>query len=549
MIILHGYLLEGSGSNLWTRAIIRTLCLLGKTVHLMCQDPHPEAYDFISEVWKYPINNSSPILSFKRSIPYPGECIMHKPDIGDVLPVYVRDKYEEFEQVVPMVELDNKSLENYLSWNLKALELILAKYPIKIIHANHAVLMSVVALRASEKANVPFIIMPHGSAIEYAVKKDERLHNLALQAFSHASQIFTISSEMQERLVQTFPQIKHIRKKTQLLNLGVDTSLFSPLAHDQRKNSIEKLGTLLRDQPRGKTVSQMKHFEKALSTIKKYEDLIEIIEEFSNYELKFPDEAFEEWLLGEIPWNSAKILLFVGRLILTKGFHLILAALPLILSQHPLTFLIIIGHGPLRELLQAFLWALSAGNKELAIEIIESRAQKGSSITESLGHLQHFFSELKKKNQLDYYFEQAQHVNVSAHVLFTGYLTHEYLRYIFPCADIAIFPSIIAEAGPLVFLEAMASGTFPMGMYFAGMKVSIDSANEVLPEDVVELMKIRQNADHSVLDIMNNVNNVLSMEKSVSNELRTLAVRKYDWKNIAKIMLKTFDQIYNSPPK
>ncbi len=35
--ILHGYLLDGSGSNLWTQSIVRTQCRAGETVHLMCQ--------------------------------------------------------------------------------------------------------------------------------------------------------------------------------------------------------------------------------------------------------------------------------------------------------------------------------------------------------------------------------------------------------------------------------------------------------------------------------------------------------------------------------
>jgi hypothetical protein len=43
--ILHGYLLEGSGSNLWTRAIIQSLCRPGETVHLVCQENHPERMD------------------------------------------------------------------------------------------------------------------------------------------------------------------------------------------------------------------------------------------------------------------------------------------------------------------------------------------------------------------------------------------------------------------------------------------------------------------------------------------------------------------------
>ena len=53
-------------------------------------------------------------------------------------------------------------------------------------------------------------------------------------------------------------------------------------------------------------------------------------------------------------------------------------------------------------------------------------------------------------------------------VVFTGYLTHRELRHLFPCCDAAVFPSVVAESGPLVF-EALASGCFPLGTYFAGM--------------------------------------------------------------------------------
>ena len=45
--LLHGYLLEGSGSNLWTRLIVEALCRQGRTVHLMAQENHPERYPFL----------------------------------------------------------------------------------------------------------------------------------------------------------------------------------------------------------------------------------------------------------------------------------------------------------------------------------------------------------------------------------------------------------------------------------------------------------------------------------------------------------------------
>jgi hypothetical protein len=51
---------------------------------------------------------------------------------------------------------------------------------------------------------------------------------------------------------------------------------------------------------------------------------------------------------------------------------------------------------------------------------------------------------------------------------------------IYPYCDVAIFPSIVAEAGPLVLIEAMASGCYPMGTYFAGMGANIDIAASAL---------------------------------------------------------------------
>src|SRR6266545_8040754 len=49
--LLHGWLLEGSGSNLWTRSIITALSRKGETVHLVCQENHPDRYDAIAEAY------------------------------------------------------------------------------------------------------------------------------------------------------------------------------------------------------------------------------------------------------------------------------------------------------------------------------------------------------------------------------------------------------------------------------------------------------------------------------------------------------------------
>src|SRR5687767_12525544 len=132
---LHGYLLEGSGSNLWTRQIIQSLCRTGHTVHLVCQEPHPERYDFIAEAYTYELNGDV-VTSLTRDVPYPGRCIMHKPRLGATLPVYVWDKYEEFSRVVPMVDLPTHEIEAYIERNLAVVKRIVLEHEITVMQAN-----------------------------------------------------------------------------------------------------------------------------------------------------------------------------------------------------------------------------------------------------------------------------------------------------------------------------------------------------------------------------------------------------------------------------
>ena len=194
--ILHGYLLEGSGSNLWTRSVVESLCRQGETVHLMAQENHPERYPFIAEARRYLPGGAAETFYRREGGPDGGGCVLHKPALGDTLPVYVWDKYEEFSNVVPMVDLPDAAIDDYLERNVAALLRIVRENPVTAIHANHAVLMSVVAQRVSAATGIPFTIMPHGSALEYAVKRDERFLRRAPDAFAAAGLVFVHGDEM-----------------------------------------------------------------------------------------------------------------------------------------------------------------------------------------------------------------------------------------------------------------------------------------------------------------------------------------------------------------
>src|SRR3954471_14139430 len=73
VLIFHGYLLRGTGSNVYNARLAAALARLGHDVELVCQDRDPAAAG-LSDLG-------------------PGTVSVHVPDIGRLLPVYVADRY------------------------------------------------------------------------------------------------------------------------------------------------------------------------------------------------------------------------------------------------------------------------------------------------------------------------------------------------------------------------------------------------------------------------------------------------------------------------
>lgn len=450
--LLHAWLLEGSGSNLWTRSIITALAKSGETIHLVCQENHPDRYDAIGEAYRHKLSGAVERI-FKRDTPYLGNCILHQPEIGDTLPVFVRDKYEEFENVVPMMEMNDADIELYIERNVAVVRRIVAENDVTAIHANHAVLMPVVAERVSRATGIPFTIMPHGSDIEYAVKKDARFKRHASSALIDCARVFTIGKEMRDRMTTVFSDLPNIESKFIELHLGVDTSQFDPASHEKRDDEIALLEKVLDGSPRAAV---------------------------GEYESKLPDADLEK-KLRQVNWRLDPVLLFTGRLISAKGIQHVIEAMPKLLEEVPDLRLIIVGHGPLRAPLQARI-------RELLIP--EDR------------------------------------------IIFTGYLTHRELRFLFPCCDVGVFPSMVREAGPLVFLESLASGCFPLGTYFAGMAASIDAVTRDLPAEVGETMKL--GVETTTDDLVRQVPRALKIAPKYKEELARIARERYDWVSVAR---------------
>ena len=536
LAILHGYLLEGSGSNLWTRSVIESLCRMGETVHLVCQEPHPEQFDCIAEAYRYHEDGRVEQM-LVRAVPYEGRCIMHKPQLGPTLPVYVWDKYEEYANAVPMINLDDAAIERYLRLNERVVMKVVTGNDVHAIHANHAVLMSVVAQRVSHATGIPYSIMPHGSALEYAVKKDARFHAMAASAFADASVIFVIGDEIRTRVETIFPDVPDLARKFSGLPLGVHTWRFEPVPRERRRENIGRLLVSLAGKPRGRRPEQLARMLADVSSATSTDELRRIFTSVK-YDTKAPDADLED-KLQQLDWEHDAILLYVGRLISAKGVQSGIAALPLLLAEDPGARMLLVGHGPLREVMEAMLWGMEQGDRALVERIVDCGRilegdPDGAAGSTELTQMRLFLEHLRGRgdDELDLYFDLARRYVRSDRVVFTGYLTHEELQHLFPCCDAGIFPSIVREAGPLVFLEALASGCFPLGTYFGGMKASIDSIADALPDYIVDAMKL--DPRDPVADIVANVSTALRFGVRYKDVLARTAQARYDWTSVAE---------------
>src|ERR671917_2085836 len=92
ILIFHGYLLRGTGSNIYNASLVRALARLGHEVDLLCQERDWDA---------------------------PEGVTVHNPGIGRVLPVYVADTYEGFD-AKPYAQLSDAELDHYLDSNVAA---------------------------------------------------------------------------------------------------------------------------------------------------------------------------------------------------------------------------------------------------------------------------------------------------------------------------------------------------------------------------------------------------------------------------------------------
>src|SRR4051812_11965288 len=192
ILLWHGYLLGGTGSNVYTRSLAREWSRSGQDVTVFAQEPHPELYDL-------------------------GGAQVVRPDIGGILPVFVLDEYEGLEAKL-LRGLTAEERGRYVAADAEALR---AHLPADLVFANHVVPGGPVAAAAGAR----HAVKAHGSELEYAMRGNEELSAWGRESLARAEAVFVGSEHIRKVLDEVVGHVERVHE----VPPGVDVDDFRPL--------------------------------------------------------------------------------------------------------------------------------------------------------------------------------------------------------------------------------------------------------------------------------------------------------------------------------
>jgi glycosyltransferase involved in cell wall biosynthesis len=477
ILVFHGYLLAGTGSNVYNARLAAAFVRQGHEVHLLCQDRHPEQQGFISAAGDW----DAGALEVRElrvtppgggggevEAPGAGHCTVYRPDIGGLLPVYVSDRYEGI-QARTFAECSDEEVADYVEANVAAVRELVELISPDVALANHLVMGPAILARALG-GRVPYAVKVHGSALEYTVKPEpERFLPYAREGVAGAAGILVGSHHTAASLWQALAD-SQVERRTRLGPPGVDVERFTPREPRAAQAGLAALTARLRALPEGPAAAAGA-------------DAQDSVDAFAR------DERAAGEALGRLDPARDRLVAFVGKLIVSKGVDLLLAAWPLVLEQAPSAKLVVIGFGAYREGFERLRDALQQGDIERAREIaragrsLEADPEAAGPSADAQLPLRHLLAFLDALHGASLERYQAAARALEERVVLTGRLEHEELSELLPACEALVVPSTFPEAFGMVAAEAAACGVLPVSAAHSGLaEVSKALARAVPPE-------------------------------------------------------------------
>jgi glycosyltransferase involved in cell wall biosynthesis len=191
IFVWHGYLLGGTGSNIYARQLAREWSREGHDVVVFSQEPHPERFDL-------------------------GGAETVRPDVGGFLPVFVLDEYDGYE-VKRVQDSTRAQLDGWVEANATSMR---ERLPADLVFVNHVLLGGPVG----EAVGGRYVVKAHGSELEYSMRGNAELSAWGQEALSHAVATIVGSEHIREVVADVCGQTDRVHE----VPPGVDVELWVP---------------------------------------------------------------------------------------------------------------------------------------------------------------------------------------------------------------------------------------------------------------------------------------------------------------------------------
>ncbi len=211
ILLWHGYLLGGTGSNVYTRALAREWSNAGHDVVVVSQERAPEQYDLGS--------------AQTVAVDLPGR----------LLPVFVMDRYEGLEPKF-LQDFTDAEKRAYVDANAAALRALL---PADLVFTNHVLMGGPVGAATGER----FRVKAHGSELEYSMRGRPELEAWGRESLANADATFVGSHHIREVLEEVVGHVGRVHE----VPPGVDIDEF--VLENRDEAFADLVGEARRDPP------------------------------------------------------------------------------------------------------------------------------------------------------------------------------------------------------------------------------------------------------------------------------------------------------------
>jgi glycosyltransferase involved in cell wall biosynthesis len=188
----HGYLLDGTGSNVYTRELAKEWSRAGHDVTIVSQEPAPDRYDV-------------------------GTATAVRVDLpGGLLPVFVLDRYAGLEPRL-LQDFTAEECRRYVDANAAALRSL---GPADLVFTNHVLMGGAVGAALGE----PYRVKAHGSELEYSMRGRPELEAWGRESLAAAEAVYVGSEHIRNVLDEV---VGHVDRVVEVPP-GVDVDEFTP---------------------------------------------------------------------------------------------------------------------------------------------------------------------------------------------------------------------------------------------------------------------------------------------------------------------------------